>query len=276
MNSDTNRKLGSLRQLVSELESAAVAFSGGVDSSFMLKIAHDCLGSRAVGLTAVSASLATGELQEAQTIAAHIGASHQVIESHELEDPRYLANTPARCYFCKTEVYAQLREWAQAHGFKHVIDGLNLDDLSDRRPGRQAATEQGIISPLAEVGLSKSEIRELSKALGLPSWDKPALACLSSRIPHGSEVSLEVLKQIDNAELVLRRLGIRQLRVRHQGDIARLEVEPADFDSVLAQRETIVAALQKLGYKYVTLDLQGYRPGSLSLPVELRREGQGA
>ena len=142
------------------------------------------------------------------------------------------------------------------------------------RPGRQAASEQGIISPLAEVGLSKSEVRELSKALGLPTWDKPALACLSSRVPHGTEVSLEVLKQIDRAELVLRRLGIRQLRIRHHGDIARVEVEPADFDSVLAQRETIVASLRELGYKYVTLDLQGYRPGNLTIPVELKREGQ--
>jgi uncharacterized protein len=271
---DTNQKLESLRQLVVELGSAVVAFSGGVDSSFMLKVAHDCLGARAVGLTAVSPSLASGELEEAQSIAAHIGAAHQVIESHEVEDPRYLANTQARCYFCKTEVYAELRKWAHGHGFKHVIDGLNLDDLSDRRPGRQAASEQGIISPLAEVGLAKSEIRELSKALGLPTWDKPALACLSSRIPHGTEVSLEALTQIDRAELVLRRLGIRQVRVRHHDGIARLEVEPADFDRVLTQRETIVASLRDLGYTFVALDLQGYRPGGLNAPLELQREGK--
>lgn len=274
MNQETQTKLESLKRRMTELQSVVVAFSGGVDSSFVLKMAHDCLGPGVVAVTAVSPSLATGELDEARAIAAHIGTRHEVIESHEVEDPRYRANTPARCYFCKTEVYAQLRAWAQVHGFRHVIDGLNLDDLSDRRPGRQAAAEQGVLSPLAEAGLSKAEVRELSKDMGLPTWDKPALACLSSRIPYGTTISVEALTQIDRAEMVLRRLGIRQVRVRHHGDIARLEVEPADFGRVLEQREVIASHLHDLGYTYVALDLQGYRTGSLNAPLEVRHKGQ--
>jgi uncharacterized protein len=257
MNSETQAKLEALRRLVTELESVVVAFSGGVDSSFVLKIAHDCLGSRAVAVTAVSPSLPGGELDEARNLAAQIGAQHEVIESYEVEDPRYLANTPARCYFCKTEVYTQLHAWAELHGFKRVVDGLNVDDLSDRRPGRQAAVEQGVISPLAQVGLSKTEIRELSKAMGLPTWDKPALACLSSRIPYGTVIQIDMLTQVDRAEGVLRQLGIRQLRVRHHGDVARLEVAPEDFARVIDQRETIHQALRALGYTYIALDLQG-------------------
>lgn len=257
-------KLRSLQRLVTELESVVVAFSGGVDSSFMLKVAQDCLGLRAVAVTAISPSLPSGELEEARAVAAYIGARHELIASHEVEDFRYQANTPARCYFCKNEVYTQLRAWAEEHGFRQVIDGLNMDDLSDRRPGRQAAIEQGVRSPLVEALLYKSEIRELSKRMGLPTWDKPAMACLSSRIPYGRAITMEDLGRIDRAETVLRRLGIRQVRVRHHSDVARIEVNPQDLSFVLKHREEILTALREEGYTYVALDLEGYRPGSLN------------
>lgn len=265
MNPAVEVKLRSLQRLITELESVVVAFSGGVDSSFMLKVAHDCLGPRAVAVTAISPSLPSGELEEARAVAVHIGARHEVIASHEAEDSRYLANTPARCYFCKNEVYTQLRAWAEEHGFRQVIDGLNMDDLSDRRPGRQAAIEQGVRSPLVEAFLYKSEIRELSRRIELPTWDKPAMACLSSRIPYGRVITVEDLGRLDKAEIVLRRLGVRQVRVRHHGDVARLEVESGDLELVLSHRQEIVAALGRLGYTYVALDLEGYRSGSLNV-----------
>lgn len=272
MNPAVEVKLRSLQRLITELESVVVAFSGGVDSSFMLKVAHDCLGLRAVAVTAISPSLPSGELEEARAVAAYIGARHEVIASHEVEDSRYLANTPARCYFCKNEVYTQLWAWAEEHGFRQVIDGLNMDDLSDRRPGRQAAIEQGGRSPLVEAFLYKSEIRELSRRIGLPTWDKPAMACLSSRIPYGRVITVEDLDRIDRAETVLRRLGVRQVRVRHHGDLARIEVNPQDLSFVLKHREEILTALREEGYTYVALDLEGYRPGSLNVSPKRRDE----
>src|SRR5574341_1532752 len=254
-------KVARLRSAVNGLGSVVVAYSGGVDSTLVLKIAHDVLGERAIGVTAVSPSLPSGELEAAAALAHSLGAKFTTIDTHEAEDQRYQGNTEACCYFCKTEVYSELITYARMHGFAHVVDGLNTDDLTDRRPGRKAATEQGVRSPLTDVGLSKAEVREISRLLGLPTWDKPALACLSSRIPYGMPVTRQALEQIDRAEQVVRGLGIRQVRVRHHGSLARLEVEPDDLPILMAHREIIVRTLHELGYSYVTIDLDRYRTG---------------
>ena len=255
-------RLDVLREIVRGAGSCVVAFSGGVDSTLVLKIAHDVLGPRAIGVTALSESLPAGELEEAQELAIRIGARHVVLRTYETKDPNYLANAANRCYFCKTEMYARIGEFADREGIKTVLDGLNLDDLNDRRPGRAAALEHGVISPLVDARLNKEEVRELSRALGLPTWDKPALACLSSRIPHGTPITLQSLSQVDRAEGYLRRLGVGQVRVRHHGDLARIEVEPQDFSLLYAHEREIEAHLGLLGFARVEIDPQGYRTGS--------------
>ncbi|HVM71239.1 MAG TPA: ATP-dependent sacrificial sulfur transferase LarE [Anaerolineales bacterium] len=259
-----NEKYQKLKDILTGMESVLVAFSGGTDSSLLLKVAHDVLGDKAIAITAVSASLAASERTEAMQIAALIGARHILLESGETSDPDYLSNTPNRCFFCKKETFGKLAGYAQQHGIRFLVDGTNADDTGDYRPGRKAALQFHVRSPLLEAGLTKAEIRSLSHELGLPNWDKPAAACLSSRIPYGTAITLEALSQVERAEAMLHGLGLRQLRVRHHGPVARIEVEPEDFPRLLEHRNEIITRLKAIGYTFVSLDLAGFHSGSLN------------
>ncbi|MBI4496517.1 MAG: ATP-dependent sacrificial sulfur transferase LarE [Chloroflexi bacterium] len=261
-----DHKLTKLTTILGDLGSALVAYSGGVDSAFLAAVAQRVLGHRALCVTAVSPSYPRWELEDAVALAQELGLNHRVVETHEAENPDYLANTSARCFFCKVELYDTLAPIAQAEGLAHIIDGFNYDDRQDFRPGHKAGSQYGVRSPLFEAELTKAEIRDLSKALGLRTWDKPAMACLSSRVPYGTPIDLETLRRIEAAEGFLRTLGFRQLRVRHHGAMARIEVPPEDMVRFLdaAVREPAVQHLRRLGYAYVSLDLVGYRTGSLN------------
>src|SRR5712672_2026983 len=258
---ELHTKLELLRDRIRKIESCAVAFSGGVDSTFVLEVAQQVLGDRAVGVTALSESLPSGELEAAQDLARRIGARHVVLRTFETQDENYLANAANRCYFCKTEMYSRISDFARDEQLGAVLDGLNQDDLQDRRPGRAAAIEHGVISPLVDAGLTKSEVRNLSREMGLPTWDKPALACLSSRIPHGTPISLQALSQVDRAETFLRKLGVGQVRVRHHGETARIEVEPRDFSLVHSHQSAITSRLNALGFREIVIDPEGYKIG---------------
>jgi uncharacterized protein len=246
-----------------------VAYSGGVDSTFVAAVARDVLGDSALAITGVSPSVPGAEVEEAKALAKQIGIAHELIETREMDDPDYVKNAPDRCFHCKDELYGRLAEIASARGYAMVLDGCNLDDTGDFRPGRRAAAEHGVRSPLLEAGLTKGEIRELSHERGLPTWDKPAMACLSSRIPYGTPVTVESLSSVERAEQYLRSLGVRQLRVRHHvlpsGDtVARIETDDAGLYALLPERAVVVERLKEFGYLYVTLDLAGYRTGSLN------------
>ena len=257
-------KLESLREILKSLGSVLIAYSGGVDSTFLAKVAFDVLGKNTLAVTISSEIHPRWESEEAEELAREIGIRHETVVADALSIPGISDNPPNRCYYCKSDILSKLKEIAGERGLEQVIEGTNFDDLSDHRPGMRAVAEQGVRSPLKEAKLTKADIRALSKRLGLPTWDKPSLACLASRFPYGIRITSENLTAVDEAETFLRKLGFHQLRVRHHDDIARIEVPQEDMETLLQNREQIVERLKELGYKYVTIDLQGYRTGSMN------------
>ena len=261
------RKLDRLRGLLSEMRSVLVAYSGGIDSTFVLKVAHEQLQEKAVGVTAVSPTFPSIELETAKRLAQEIGARHEIVQTDQLEIPEFTKNDATRCFHCKTDLYQLLGTIRQARAISYMVDGTNLDDLGDDRPGIRAAREWGVRSPLVDAELSKADIRILAKDLGLSNWDKPAAACLSSRIPRGMTITMEKLSRVEEAEAALHREGLRHYRVRDHGEIARIEVGQGDFQRLMeTERRTRVSTrLKELGFRFVTVDLEGYRPGGVSL-----------
>jgi len=259
-----------------QMESVIVAYSGGVDSAFLAAIANEVLGDKAIAVTAVSPSLAPSELEEAKTLASELGLNFMTLNTKEVEREDYQANNPDRCFFCKDELYSHLIRYAEEEGYKFVLNGTNKDDLGDYRPGIEAAKQYGVLSPMVDVNLTKDEIRLLSKDMDLNTWDKPAQACLSSRIPYGTTVTVEALTKIAKAEHFLRTKGFKQLRVRHHDTIARIEMEPTDFQDLISEplRTEITEAFKDFGYSYVTLDMDGFRSGSLNEILKNMKKGQ--
>jgi pyridinium-3,5-biscarboxylic acid mononucleotide sulfurtransferase len=266
LDAETQARYDLLQTILRDMESVLVAYSGGVDSALLLKVAHDVLGERAVGAIASSPAYAGEETQEALAVAARMGIAVLTLQTPEMEDERYVTNDLNRCYFCKTELFTQLVPLAREHHLRHIAYGLNIDDLGDFRPGQRAAREFEVRGPLKEAGLGKHEIRAIAKFLGVPVWDKPAMACFSSRIPYGTRVDVASLRMIYQAEKLLHELGFHQLRVRHHDKIARIEVERSELPRLIEDEmsRTVTAGLRKIGYLYVTVDLQGFRSGSMN------------
>ncbi len=266
---ETGRKYEDLIDRLKGMGRVLVAFSGGVDSTFLLKVASDVLGDNVLAVIASSETYPEREQKEALCLVEELKVRYKVIRTKELDDPDFRDNPPERCYFCKKELFSRLKEIAAAEKIPYVCDGSNFEDTFDFRPGSKAAAELGVASPLKDAGLDKSEIRILSKMLGLPTWDKPAMACLSSRFPYFTRIEKESLRQIDAAEEYLKSQGFSQLRVRHHDRIARIEITPQDFPRIVADemRSAIVENLKKIGYLYVTIDLAGYRTGSMNEPI---------
>ena len=270
------QKIEQLKTLFAEMGKAIIAYSGGVDSALIAKVAYDTLGDHALAVTAASPSLLPEELEDACIQATEIGIAHQIVQTHEMDNPNYRANPVNRCYFCKSELHDTLKPLAKELGYPYVVDGVNADDLHDYRPGIAAAKERGARSPLAELGINKFEVRQISQILGLSWWDKPAQPCLSSRFPYGEEITIAKLQRVGRAEVYLRKLGFNNLRVRSLDDTAKIELAPEQIkDFVLnCDLQKVVLAFQSYGFMYVTLDLEGYRSGKLnqvlnpvSLPV---------
>jgi uncharacterized protein len=266
LDAETQAKYAQLQAILRDMESVLVAYSGGVDSALLLKVAHDVLGSRAMGALAVSPAYAPEETGEALAVAEQMGIPVITLETHELEDERYVANDFNRCYFCKTELFTQLEPLAKKHNLRYIAYGVNKDDDGDFRPGQKAAREFNVRGPLKEAGMGKREIRAVARLLGVPVWDKPAMACFSSRIPYGSKVDVASLQMIYKAEKLLRDLGFHQLRVRHHDKIARIEVERSELPRLIEDEMSriVTEGLRKIGYTYVTVDLLGYRTGSMN------------
>src|SRR5579875_1029652 len=266
LKAETQARYELLQNILREMESVLVAYSGGVDSALLLKVAHDVLGERALSAIASSPAYAEEETKEALEVAARMGIPVLTLQTHEMEDERYVANDLNRCYFCKTELFTQLKPLAQQHNLHHIAYGLNIDDLGDFRPGQRAAREFQVRAPLKEAGLSKSEIRAIAKFLDVPVWNKPAMACFSSRIPYGTKVDVAALRMIYQAEKLLHELGFHQLRVRHHDKIARIEVERSEIPRLVEEEMSriVTDGLRKIGYTYVTVDLLGFRSGSMN------------
>ena len=263
---DTEEKLRKLRDNIKAIKSVVVAFSGGVDSSLVAKVCYDVLGDKAIAVTARSETYPAYEYEEAKKIAKEIGILHMTIDTSELGIKGFADNPPNRCYFCKSELFGKLKEIARAKGYKNVADGANYDDTNEYRPGSDAAKELEVRSPLKESGLRKADIREISKFLGLSNWDKPSYACMSSRFPYGESITEEKLAIVSEAEKYLRGIGLKQFRVRHHDTIARIEVLPKDIPMLLqnGRRTELVKKFKEIGYKYITIDMEGYRSGSMN------------
>jgi uncharacterized protein len=269
MEASLEKRLGELEAVVAPHGSALVAFSGGVDSSLALAVTARALPKgRVLAVTSNNETYLPSELEGAKALARFLGVEHLVVNTRELDDPNYAKNPTNRCYFCKSTLYSDLTKIAEEKDYACIVDGANKDDEGDYRPGRKAAKELGVVSPLSVAGMGKAEVRELAKHLGLPTWDKPALACLSSRFPYGQEITTEKLAQVARAEEFMRRQGYKQVRVRHHGEIARLEVGPDELERAFREREGISAELRAAGFLYVTLDLAGYKPGSLNAALK--------
>lgn len=260
------KKLKELKNIFAEMEQVLIAYSGGIDSTLVAKVAYDVLGDRALAVTAISPSLLPEDLEDARIQAAIIGISHEEVKTNEMENPNYTSNPINRCYFCKSELHDTLKPLALKRGYPYVVDGVNADDLRDYRPGIQAAKERGGRSPLAEVGITKLEVRQLAKDLGLPWWDKPAQPCLSSRFPYGEEITVEKLQRVGRGERYLRELGWKNLRVRSEKDTAKIELLPEQIKEFVLTIDLseLVRKFKEFGFVYVTLDLEGYCSGKLN------------